>query len=171
MNKKLIVLILFIFLLLSIVVISLFGKKPEPPIQHASNIEFFVETLEPVVDEETQVIYDADIDQESGIITVNIDVTNLEKVDGYYVLTYQLQYNIYPEASIDKRVLINTLHSSDLEYVSISEDGLVTIQFTESTFEKQFEIVIKSLDYAATSGAADKIILNIIREKNEFIPI
>ena len=171
MNKKLIVLILFIFLLLSVVVISLLGKKPEPPIQHASNIEFFVETLEPVFDEETKVIYDADVDQETGVITVNINVTNLEKINGYYVLTYQLQYNIYPEASIDKRVLINTLHSSDSEYITISEEGLVTICFAESTFEKQFEIVIKSLDYAASSGAQDKIILNIIREKNEFIPI
>ena len=171
MNKKLIVLILFIFLLLSIVVISLFGKKPEPPIQHASNIEFFVETLDPILDEETLVIYDADVDQETGIIIVNIDVTDLEKTNGYYIVTYQLQYNVYPESSIDKRVLINTLHSSDSEYVSISEEGLVTIQFTESTFEKQFEIVIKSLDYAASSGAEDKIILNIIREKNEFVPI
>lgn len=162
MNKKLIVLILFIFLLLSIVLISLLGKKPDPPIQHASNIDFVFES-------EENVQFDDTVDRNCYVVT--LDVTDLEKTDGYYVVTYQLKYIVYPETSVDKRVQINLLHSSDEEYVTISEDGLVTIKFTNPGFEKSIEIVIKSLDISASSGAQDKVILNIVREKIEDVPI
>ena len=162
MNKKLIVLILFIFLLLSIVLISLLGKKPDPPIQHASNIDFVFES-------EENVQFDDTVDRNCYVVT--LDVTDLEKTDGYYVVIYQLKYIVYPETSVDKRVQINLLHSADEEYVTISEDGLVTIKFTNPGFEKSIEIVIKSLDISASSGAQDKVILNIVREKVEDVPI
>ena len=86
MNKKLIVLILFIFLLLSIVLISLLGKKPDPPIQHASNIDFVFES-------EENVEFDDTVDRNCYVVT--LDVTDLEKTDGYYVVTYQLKYIPY----------------------------------------------------------------------------
>ena len=164
MNKKLIVLILFIFLLLSIVVISHLGKKPDPPVQHAANIEF-------VVDDNTR--FDHELEQ----LIIDINVTELEeegklaKEGKYYVIRYQLNYVIYPETSIDKRVHIAPLHPNDSQYISISQDGLVTIKFTDNSFEKQFEIIIKSLDYAASSTAQDKIVINIYRTKQEHIPI
>ena len=162
MNKKLIVLILFIFLLLSIVIISLLGKKPDPPILHASNIDFVFESDEYV---------EFDDSKNRNCYVVTLDVTDLEKIDGYYMVTYQLKYIIYPENSIDKRVEIGLLHSSDEEYVSISEDGLVTVKFTNPGFEKSIEIIIKSLDPSASSGAQDKVVLNIVREKVDDVPI
>ena len=161
MNKKLIVLILFIFLLLSIVLISLLGKKPDPPILHASDIEFVFDS------NDTNVNFD--IDRNCNI--VSIDVTNLDPIDGFYVVTYQLNYVIYPEKSIDQRVQISLLHSSDEQYLSISEDGLVTIKYTNPGFEKSFEIVIKSLDPSASSEAQDKVIITLERERIDEVPI
>ena len=145
MNKKLIVLILFIFLLLSTVAISLLGKKPDPPIVRVDTVTF-------IPNEGDKYSY---VDDE---LVVVIDINDLEKTDGKYVITYQLNCVISPIDAANKIILYNLFSTNYKEYVEISSTGFVTITL-DSKQSMDFEFIAKSADDAVNAVSKIKISL------------
>ena len=145
MNKKLIILILFVFLLLSTVVISILGKNPDPPIIRVDHITFI-----PNEDDTFEYV--------DGVLIVTIDVTDLEKENDKYVVTYQLNCEVSPSDAANKTLRYNLYNSSDKQYASISSDGLVTIE-RDSKVSYDYVIIAKSADIAVKAEC--KMIIRI----------
>lgn len=148
MNKKLIVLILVIFMLLSVVVIGLFGAQPAPPTPRVEEVSFVGENNE--------------------IITkVDINIKEIEKnEDGKYVINYQLKYIIIPENAVDKRLefKVYTDGNNDIynDLVDISPDGYITITL-DSLIPISIPIIARCVDKSADFYGKTAIInINLI---------
>ena len=152
MNKKLIVLILFIFLLLSTVVISILGKNPDPPIVRVDSISFY-----PNEGDNYEIVDD--------ILIVTIDITDLEKENDKYVIKYQLNCIVTPENAANKIILYNIYNTSDKQYASVSSDGLVTIE-RDSKVSYDYIIIAKSADSAVKAECKMIIRLHIKQVDN-----
>ena len=147
MNKKLIVLILTVFMLLTTVIISIFGKQPDPPVVHVETIEFYA--LETEDFEYT----------EEGILVVKIDIQALKKSGDKYIIEYQLNYNIGPEDAANKMLHFNVENADYKKLVDITSTGLMTISLDEKVgFD--IGVVVTSADDASRAEA--KMILRLV---------
>ena len=145
MNKKIIVLILFIFLLLSTIVISIFGKNPDPPIVRVEQVAFTPNNGD---------VYE----YVDGVFIVTIDITDLSKEDDKYVVTYQINTFVSPSDATNQVVNYSLYNSSDKEFVNIDSTGMVTLELKEKvTYD--YIILAKSADDALKAEA--KMILRI----------
>ena len=153
MNKKLIVLILFVFLLISTVLISLLGKKPDPPIVRVDNISF-----EP--NQNDNYSYN-----EENILVVVIDITNLNKTGDSYVINYQLNCKVKPDNAVNKIILYNVFDPANKEYVEFTSDGLLTITLN-SKVSKDFVIIATSTDDAVRAQSKMIVRLHVDQSDN-----
>lgn len=148
MNKKLIVIILAVFMLITIVIISEFGGLPAHPDKLASEIVF-----SPNEDDDYSV-------NDDGILVINLDINDLEaNEEGVFVFYYQLNYVVNPKEAKNKTVVFNPKDISQEDFLDISSDGLITFELP-TRFETSFEIVATSAD--VSSQAKNSIIINLI---------
>lgn len=155
MNKKLIVLILFIFLLLSTVVISIFGKKPDPPVVHVEEIVFVAGE-----GDKTEV-------NEEGLFVVIINIDELEETQGKYVIKYQLNYILNPENAANKIVRFNVENPDQKDLVTFTSTGLVTIELS-SKVSTDITVIVTSADDASRASA--KMIIRLEAKQIEDMP-
>ena len=151
MNKKLIVLILFVFLLISTVLISLLGKKPDPDKVRANEI----------------VIYPNNGDNFSFIdnqLIVVIDITDLEKTNDKYVINYQINCEVKPDNAVNKNVIYNLYNVELKDYVTITPTGLVTITL-DGKIQQDFVILAKTEDSAV--GIETKMTIRIVFDQED----
>lgn len=145
MNKKIIVLILFIFLLLSTIIISIFGKNPDPPIIRVEQVTFTPNNGD---------VYE----YVDGVFIVTIDITDLSKEDDKYIVTYQMNTVVYPSDATNQVVNYSLYNSGDKEVLHIDPTGMVTLELTEKV-SYDYIILAKSTDDALNVEA--KMILRI----------
>ena len=152
MNKKIIVVILLIFMIVSVVAIPyLEALKPffDPP--RIENIVF--------VDEEN-----------NEVSYMEINIKDLKpNEEGKYIVEFQLNYRITPIDSIDKDLLFavnvsSTENNKLLEIVSISDSGYVVVEL-DSPVTLTIPIVLTckdkdSLFYSKTANIDVKLIAN-----------
>ena len=146
MNKKLIVLILVVFMLLSVVVIGLFGAQPAPPTPRVEGLYFVDENQEEITK-----------------IDINIKDLQPDK-NGKYVITCQINYVIIPDNAIDKRLEFITGNDSEIyeDLVEITSDGYVTITL-ESLVPLSIPIIARCVDQSADFyGKTARIDINLI---------
>lgn len=130
MNKKIIVIILFLFLILSVVMISLFGKQPKVDDPTVENI-YFVN------------------DKAEEISILEIETNNLEKnEEGFYVIIVQLNYVIEPENVVNDELEFKFVDSKTYEFASVSNTGLLTITLDELV-PLSFTVTVHCLDKTA----------------------
>lgn len=114
MNKKTIILFLFIFCLLSTIAMSVWGKVPDPTSINVTGIAF-TDVTRAANNFECELN-----DDDEKIIYLARGTT-----------TYQLTWKILPEDASDKSV---SFQSSNTDVATVNETGLVTI-YQEYTFE------------------------------------
>ena len=153
MSKKLIVLILFVFLLISTVLISLFGKNPDPPIVRVNEIVF-----QPNIDDKYYY-------NEEGILIVTIDITDLKKTGDKYVINYELNCLIKPENAANKMLVFTIYDEAKKQFVEFSSDGLMTITL-KSKVSTDFEVYAKSADAAVSAQSKIIIYLHVDQKDN-----
>ena len=148
MNKKLIVIILAVFMLVTIVIISEFGGLPAHPDKIASEIIF-----EPNEDDDYSV-------NDNGILVITMDINDLQpNENGEFVFYYQLNYVVNPKEAKDKSVTFHPKDISQDKFIEdISPEGLITFKFT-TKIATTIEIVAKSNDEA--SKAQNSIIIDL----------
>lgn len=149
MNKKIIVMILAVFMILSIVSIYVFNgyvssKKP-PRVEEV----FFVDK------------------DGNKIDRISIDINDIEiNKDGKYVIEVQLNYVINPSDSLDPRLQFKIYNVGDTskleEVVNCSNEGLITITL-DSLVSLTIPIVATCFDKNATfSGKFAKIDIELV---------
>ena len=146
MNKKLIVLILTVFMLLTTVVISIFGKQPDPPVVHVEKIEFTPGEGD---------IYEYN---EDGTLVVKVDIQNVQKTGDKYIIEYQLNYIIGPEDAANKILHFNVGNPDYKNIVSFTSTGLMTVELEEKR-ELNITVKVSSADDASRAEAQMIIIL------------
>lgn len=116
MNKKIVSLILVVFCMISVVVLSVFGKVPEDTTRIAVESISFV-----------------DLNQEDGLCKVNNQGEKIISI-AKGVKEYKLNYIINPSDATDKSVTFKIVAGD--EHATITNDGVIT-------FEDEFTIVVK----------------------------
>ena len=141
MNKKIVVLFLFIFCLVATILISVYGKMPEDSSRTpVESIEF----VDPTTDDgECKLTSDG-----NKIIEIETGTTE-----------YQLNYRINPDYATEKNVTFVIINGA--EFATISETGLITF-----TSEYSITIRIYSNFY---DNKTDVVIIDFVGEKIEII--
>ena len=141
MNKKIVVLFLFIFCLIATILISVYGKMPEDssrtPVQ---SIEF--------IDPET----------EDGECKLTSDGNKIIEIETG-TTEYQLNYRINPDYATEQTVTFVIINGA--EFATISETGLITF-----TSEYSITVRIYSNFY---DNKTDVVIIDFVGEKIEVI--
>ena len=152
MNKKLIVLILFVFLVLSVVFISLFGQQPKIEDSTVTDIYF--------VDENNE-----------KISLLEIDTKNVEaNEDGLYVITIQLNYVVVPDDAANKNVIFKFVDEETNNIATVSDTGLLVITLDELV-ATSFAINVHCVDTSASFYQKfTRLDINILVEQEDYIP-
>ena len=141
MNKKIVVMILFVFCLIATILISVFGKLPEDASRTpVESIEFIDPTTE---DGKCKLTSDGD-----KLIEVIFGTTE-----------YQLNYKINPDFATEQDVKFVIVNGAD--YATVSDTGLVT-------FEKEYSITVKIYSNFF-DNKTDEVIIEFVGEKIEVI--
>ena len=141
MNKKIVVLILFIFCLIATILISVYGKVPEDSSRTpVESIEF----IDPTTDDGECKL------NSSGEKIIEIETGTTE---------YQLNYKINPDYATEQNVTFVIINGA--EFATISETGLITF-----TSEYSITVRIYSNFY---DNKTDVVIIDFVGEKGEVI--
>ena len=157
MNKKLIVLILSVFLLLSTVLICLIGMQPDPPKVSVGSIEFALQNdgNEYIC----EYIPNEDGTMEEVVKGVVLNINDIAEEDGKIIITYQAKIKILPTDANNKEVIFNSLDPDKADlftFTQVSEDNtelfLVTITLTKKV-ATDLKIKVTSADDSVSASA------------------
>ena len=175
MNKKLIVLILFVFLLISTVLICLIGMQPDKDPVYVQTLEFDDQTdghnyRYEYIKQDDGTLYE-------DVVGVVININDLEAVDGKYVINYIVKVKFGPtDADIGKDLLLSVVNANYAGMVSfekiVEEDGGYDLFNVTIVLDKKpaRDIKIKVTSTDDNVGAEDEFVISLSYKHQGSIP-
>lgn len=171
MNKKLMVLIIALFLSLSLVLISLLGTIPIGKSQSVSEIIFLPSDSDEI----------GEFDEESkffGLLNVKIDIIGLKEPEEgeKFVVTYVMSYEVKPLNASNKEIKFAVKDPVYKDYVSFeiveNSDSNSTVSSVKiiislpAKSEEEIEIVFSASD---SSGVSNSFVLTLYEKRSEIV--
>lgn len=156
MNKKIIVLILVLFCLLSTVLISVLGKVPE------DDKYYKVETLEILDVTKPDNKCELNVDGEK---IIKLEANDIKTTDSYgkEVWVYQLNYLITPDNATNPEVSFEVLNENLKNDIVISDTGEITF------YKEIISVTIKVTSLDQNVSIFDTVIIEFIFDNTEIM--